>query len=437
MISLKNLKILLIAGLCIVLAGEAFFGYEVHVLSGKQEEIKRDYSTLNNVTFGLLSINEWRDKITVAVTKRLRNFDLTKEQEKDLQVEIEQILHSLIKKAVAMINKPQKSIGGKLKKLAFNALVDEDKIQAQVPAFARQIIEKIEKPSSKKRLADLVHSKLSQLEQDTYDSTRRVNELVINKLLTKYHATDKDDFNKKAKSSFHIIKYNTYVCSFAMLGCVLAILALWWFLWKRSDIFPTLYILSIISALILLLVGLTTTMIEVDARIRTLNFMLMGEHVSFENQVLFFQSKSIVDVVLILLKTGKIDAIIVGSLIMCFSVLFPIMKLISTGLYVLDKKKWGENKFVYYFAFKSGKWSMADVMVIAILMAYIGFNGIIESSLSNLNIHNNTLTSITTNNTSLQPGYVVFVVFVIYGLILSEILKRAWRSDTGKRTGTA
>ena len=66
---------------------------------------------------------------------------------------------------------------------------------------------------------------------------------------------------------------------------------------------------------------------------------------------------------------------------------------------------------------------MADVMVVAIMMAYIGFNGVVSSQLASLNIHSDTITSITTNNTSLQPGYIVFVGFVLYGLALSQILK--------------
>jgi hypothetical protein len=173
-------------------------------------------------------------------------------------------------------------------------------------------------------------------------------------------------------------------------------------------------------------------MIEVDARIKSLSLTLIGENIIFKNQVLFFQSKSILDVVKILIGTGKYDSIIVGVLILCFSVLFPVTKLLSTGIYLLSEKKWAKNKFITYFAFKSGKWSMADVMVIAILMAYIGFNGIIESQLSDLNIHNETLTSISTNYTSLQPGYVVFVGFVIYGLILSQILTKITGHEGGR-----
>lgn len=99
---------------------------------------------------------------------------------------------------------------------------------------------------------------------------------------------------------------------------------------------------------------------------------------------------------------------IVGILLLCFSILFPIFKLTSASIYLIDKP-WAKNKFIHYFAFKSGKWSMADVMVVGIMMTYIGFNGILESQLAVLNIHNESLVSITTNNTSLQPGYIIFV----------------------------
>jgi hypothetical protein len=82
-----------------------------------------------------------------------------------------------------------------------------------------------------------------------------------------------------------------------------------------------------------------------------------------------------------------------------------------------------ESTFIKYFAFQSGKWSMADVIVIAILMVYIGLNGLLEGQLAKLNIRSDTLTIITTNNTALQPGYIIFISFVLYGLVLSTILK--------------
>jgi hypothetical protein len=40
-----------------------------------------------------------------------------------------------------------------------------------------------------------------------------------------------------------------------------------------------------------------------------------------------------------------------------------------------------------------------------------------------LNTHSDAFTSIATNQTSLQPGYIIFVTFVVFGLTLSQILK--------------
>jgi hypothetical protein len=51
-------------------------------------------------------------------------------------------------------------------------------------------------------------------------------------------------------------------------------------------------------------------MLEIDARISELQFKLMGEQVSFEEQMIFYQSKSILDVVTLLLQSKPIDAIV-------------------------------------------------------------------------------------------------------------------------------
>jgi hypothetical protein len=208
-----------------------------------------------------------------------------------------------------------------------------------------------------------------------------------------------------------------------MLAAVLLVIGLWYLLRKQRHLYVAFYILSIAIAVVLLLVGLTTAMIDIDARINSLNFELLGETVSFKNQVIFFQSKSILDVVKILLSTGKYDSIFVGILILIFSILFPITKLLSTGVSLLSQRKWAKNKVIHYFAFQSGKWSMADVTVVAIFMAYIGFNGILQSQMGYLNHQSDAFTSIATNQTSLQPGYIIFVTFVVFGLALSQILK--------------
>jgi hypothetical protein len=416
-------KIGLILIIALILLGIGYSGLQIHKLSNKQRAIKKDYMLINSVSFGLLSVDEWRDNIVAAAKFQIQKFKLTPDQNKDLKKEIEQILHAVINKAVASMQKPQKNIGKKIEKLAFNTLVNQKKLHQDVPGYAQKIIDEINKPSSYNRLKNIVQTELDSLGSQTYDSSKNAEKSLMDSIFSKYSVTDKVSFDKQTVSDLILVRKQTYTWAFGMLGGVLLILLTWWLVRNRPDVHTPLYAMSILSALILLVVGLTSTMIQIDARIASMNFHLLGQNVLFENQVLFFQSKSIVDVVHILIQTGEIDAMIVGVLILIFSILFPITKLLSTGIYMLDKRRWAKNKWIHYFAFDSGKWSMADVLVIAILMTFIGFNGIVNNTLSDLNMNNGTITSITTNNTSMQPGYIIFIGFVLYSFTLSNILK--------------
>ena len=182
--------------------------------------------------------------------------------------------------------------------------------------------------------------------------------------------------------------------------------------------------MSVLVSVVVLAAGISAPMIEIDARFQEVNFMLIGEEISFNDQVIFFQSKSIIDVVLILLETGQLDSVLVGVLILAFSIIFPLAKLLSTQIYLMGNDRIRMNKILNFFAFKSGKWSMADVYVIAIFMAYIGFQGILDNQLSILNVNTESLVSISTNKTSLQPGFLLFIGFVLFSLLLSLILQK-------------
>lgn len=114
----------LIAMVFVVLLVESFCGFELHRLSGKQQQYKQDYSIVNSVSFGLLSVDLWRDQIITAASAEIKQYRLTPSQQADLQKEIENILHALVDTAFAVINKPQRSIGGKIIKFAIKALVD-------------------------------------------------------------------------------------------------------------------------------------------------------------------------------------------------------------------------------------------------------------------------------------------------------------------------
>lgn len=407
-----------------LLFAEGFFAWRLHTLSAQQEQIKSDYSEVNNITLGLLSVDNWKDQVAAIVNHQVKHFKLTPKEKQSLQVEVEQVIYALIDKAQAMANKPQKSLGGKIRKLVVKTFVKTDKIRAQVPQLARSIIAKIDNPKQKAQLSTLAMSKFNAARHSaSVDSTRNANQMLTDKMFKKYGAASLDQLSRKQTALLDNIRTEMFAYCFGMLGCIMIVLGLWWFLRKKTELHGTLFILSLFFAFILLLIGLTASMIEVDCRIRSIDFVLMGEHVVFRNQVLFYESKSILGVVKVLFKQSAVDSMAVGALILCFSILFPVTKLISTGVHLLSSRKIAENRFIKFFAFQSSKWSMADVIVIAILMTYIGLNGLLDRQLAALNIKSDELTLITTNNTALQPGYIIFISFVLYGLILSTILK--------------
>lgn len=417
-------NILLIVGLGILLCGESYFGYRLHTISAEQEQIKEDYSVVNSITFGIFSVDQWREKISDVVGRQVNGFSMTAKQKAALQEQVENQLNGLINKTVAQINKPQKGLGAKLKKLAFNSFVDEDELHAMVPTFSKTIITKINSPASRKRLKGIASSKMDQLEDQTYDKTEIAKNAMTQQMFARYNVANIADFDKTVKNKVAAIQKLTYNYAYAMLGCVLLALALWLLLRKKAQLQTTLFIMSLLFAFVLLASSITTTIIEVDARIQTLNFKLLDENIAFSNQVLFFQSKSIMGIIDTLIKQPKPDSIMVGALMMIFVIILPALRLLGKGLHVWGNDRLAENKVVRYLAFESGKWDMADVMVVGVAMTYIGLNGILKSQLSNLNMDTGPLKTVTENNSSLQPGYLIFVAYVIFAMVLSYILKR-------------
>ncbi|RZK75477.1 MAG: 2-methylisocitrate lyase [Pedobacter sp.] len=417
-------SILLIVGLCALLGGEAYFGYRVYQLSGERQRIKEDYSVSNNITFGVFSIDQWREKIASVVDSKVNGFSMTKEQKKEMTAKVEAQLTQLVNSTVKEINKPQKSIGGKLKKLAFNAFVDVDDIQEQVPSFASTIVNKINSPSSMKRLKSIATSKMDQLERQTFDNTKPASATVNEHIYKEYQVSNSAQFDKVINSRLSATRSLMHQNAYLMGGCVIVALGLWFLMRNETNLYTPLFILSLLFAFVLLLVGVTATIIEVDARIESLNFQLLGERLSFNNQVLFFQSQSILSIVTVLLSQPKPDSVLVGTLILLFVMILPVLRLIGKGIHVCGKEKLAGSKFVKFLAFDLGKWDMADVMIVGIAMTYIGLNGILKSQLSNLNIQEELLSTVTKNDTSLQPGYFVFVGYVVYASLLSLIIKR-------------
>ena len=362
----------------------------------------------------------WKSIIQKVVADRVEDFKMSKDQETELKLEITKVLEALITEAESITQKPQTTVSGSLRKHFSKSFLKMTR--DNVPRFSQTIIDELKKPPNSKKLKELVLAQFNVYAGLTQGNNADVESL--HALLAKYGATSIADFNTSTEKEVRRLQVKAYRYTAVMLGSVVLLVLAWWSVRNRRDLHKTLFTGSAAFALVLLIASLSTPRIEIDARIKSVNLQLVGESVQFNDQVLYYRSKTLLQMVWILMRTGEADSVAVGVLLLMFSILFPATKLISTEIYLLGGEKSRKNKWIDFFGFKSGKWSMADVTVVAIFMAFIGFGGIVNNQIQNLNIETSSLESIATNATSLQPGFVLFTVFVLCGLALSEILKR-------------
>ncbi len=379
---------------------------------------KIDFAELNHIRYGLLSVDSWKDQISEIVIEEIDQLDLTTSNQKELKSALEKQLSVLIDKINTRIKDNNKgTLKGWAKQRVLNSLVKVEVIKKGIPGYADAMMLEMKKPKMKGKLKNLLKEKIIEYMEQSYD-TQDMSQ--INRIIKKTESENIDE--ARIKLTIEISRRFRVTSDLSMLLIILAVVMFVIpFVWKKA-VSPFQFSSMIIMLLILLVAGVTTPMIDLEARISEMSFILMNNPIKFENQVLFFQTKSILDVFWIMITHDDLKMKFVGLLLILFSILFPLCKLLSSLIYYyspVSRKK----KSIQFFVLKSGKWSMADVLVIAIFMAYIGFNGVITSQLGHLKNANPDIVVLTTNGTSLQPGYYLFFTFALLSLFLSSFLK--------------
>jgi hypothetical protein len=396
-------------------------GLQILTIVNAASVMKEDYAEANSIRNGLLSVDVWKSHLEKIAAARLAQFKLTGEQEEAVREAVEKALNALIDETGKMMQKPQKTLRGKVRKLAFKVLVDTASLTEAAPEYAQAVIDEVKKPENMTKMKEAA------LKQIEAAKTSQEEGAPLQELLHKYQASTVEEFNDRVGTLIQSSQKKVRRYSTVMIASVFLFLFAWWQVREKPDLHKTLYALSVALAFILLLSALALPMIDIDARIKNIDFLLLGEHLQFNNQLLFYRSKSVMQMVNVLMFAGHADTLFVGFLIFLFSIVFPITKLVAALCSLYGGEKLRHNKVVHFFAFDSGKWSMADVMVVAIFMAYIGFNGVLNGQLKGLNFQSQAVGAIATNQTALQTGFTLFLAYVLYSLALSFILKRMSR----------
>lgn len=392
---------------------------QVIILAKRNQIRKIDLSEINHIRYGLLNADEWSEKVAVIMTEKINEFELTPENREQLQTSVENILYRLIDEVEVLMEERTSGSFSGIKKWVASFAIDVEQMRDSVPSFADDVLEELNKPETKDALKSYVLDKLNEFVETTFNKDKMV---LLNELLRIYGCENKVECQEYLHELIDSKENNINYMVIAILIIVLLNFLL--NLYPKGPLTGFQVPVLIFSSLCMLLAGIITPMIELEARIDLLLFQLIGEEIVFKEQIFFFQSKSITDVVHILITDGSVQMIFVGILIFTFSVLFPSIKLISSYIYYINPKNLRENKLIKFFVLKSGKWSMADVIVVAIFMAYIGFNGIVSSQLTNLSNKAEPVEILTTNGTHLVGGFYLFLFFCLSSLWLSEVLVR-------------
>ncbi|MGR3294171.1 MAG: paraquat-inducible protein A [Candidatus Scalindua sp.] len=148
-----------------------------------------------------------------------------------------------------------------------------------------------------------------------------------------------------------------------------------------ANLYRALGLAIITIALVCLIIGVITPMLEISAYSTNLTIPLkfsvpfIGEidipDKVFEGRMYYyFQSKSVIDLIYVLLESKNY---VVAVSIFGFSMLVPFIKLTLSVLLLLSKS-FRDSRLVKKVVGRIGKWSMADVFVVATFLSYLSFS---------------------------------------------------------------
>ncbi len=391
----------------------------VYSLDQERREVKEDLKTIQNIKYGLLNVDEWKAITGEIIRKKIDEFELSSKNKESLRTEIPELLNEMIDVAETeeYERNRQKLFGGLLTNTFMELAGVFNKLRSSIPEMTEKIIDHMEKPCTKEGLKKFFNTKLDEYASATFSE---IDYSEVDRITLKYGAEDSEDCKNILKGRLgekqqflNFIKY-----ALITLGLFWISLAIWY---KNIDRFLIVLLYAVSG--VFLLFGLVLPMIEIEASIVLFKFQMLGQNIEFADQVLYYRSKSVLELVLILFSNLSFDLILVGFLVVLFSVIFPLMKLIF-GIMMLYKPNLESKKFVRTLVFKTAKWSMSDVFVVSMFMAYLGISGMIGSQMGKIenSIVDNEL--IAMDDSEIGIGFYCYLIFVLLGILISSKIKR-------------
>lgn len=410
----------------------SFGTYKAYLLVSKYQShkiLKEDLAEINKINYGLFNLQLWKEEALSVFENRIAEFEISPKAYRQVEKELEKYLHDINKDYIEngkifenIFAEAEKS--EKVNKFILNMIKENAPAQIRalnipkfIPSMAIQLASELKKQEP--QLRDIMRIELKKIIEDEdfniyMDPRINFYEKYGQKDLPTSNAILEKMINASQIEIDEMVKW-TY-------GTLLIIFIVAWVLIGYLGSVEAITIITIDSILLLIL-GVNLPMIDIEAVLNAFTINLLGTNVGFERQYMYYQSKSILDVTQTLIKGGGLDLKIVGWMVLCFSVVFPFIKLVLSGFYLYSDRV-RNNKWVQNIIFYLGKWSMADVFVVALFMGYIGFYGIISSQLNSIANNKGGFAVETINNSGLAPGALFFTTYCILSIIVGTLISK-------------
>ncbi|MEO8734859.1 MAG: paraquat-inducible protein A [Flavobacteriales bacterium] len=383
----------------------------------RSHSLKADQMELCSINYGLFNPDRWMDDLKGIISDKIINYKIEGGNRETLKKQLEKILGEVLTGVHNTVDSHDHGVKGVMRKAVFNAVVPMDAIRSDIPHYADLILDKIDQPQNREQLKGFVLNQLDSLSEQTSGG---IDMHLYNEVMKRNGFTDPKEGIHQLQAERQVQEDKLTRVGW-MLSSALVLMVLLLIAGPPAKRFELAALVA--TAILLLVTALAMPMLDIEARISEFSLTVMGQPIIFKDQVLFYESRSILQVIWLLLKEHDMGLVLVAVLVFCFSVAFPFIKLILSFVAAL-RSKIPEHPAAKFFIVQSAKWSMADVMVMAMFMAYLGFNGVVSGQLSDLRDYMQDAHIMTTNNTELEFGFYLFTGYVVLGLVLSVLLKR-------------
>jgi hypothetical protein len=392
--------------------------------------MRTDLAEITNARYGILSADQWRNLIGPMLNAQVDKLDL-KGQSKTLRPMVERSLYALLDSMKTPKTSPGAKATGKpggIEGMFVNKMIDS--LRPHVPEYTDVVMAELAKRQTQKAFRDSIRGVLAKAVANTFGNTDMTT---YNAILTHYGCSDGATCeetlgNKIAEADTKLNRYYRTVLASAALGFILLMAG-------RPALTRSAVVVLMLFCLAMLAGGVLSPMLEVEVRVTKIDATLLGTPIEFRDQSLYYRSKTVYEVFQTLIHMGRPEMTVVGVLVILFSVVFPTLKMLALAASLFRPALLRTNRFVKLLAFELSKWSMADVMVLAIFMSFVAFNGVIGSAFDGLRTEPNVQqVLIPTNASKILPGYYLFIGFCVGSILLSRKLQRGIASSSASES---